>query len=245
VNRALPTVAGAIVAAAIWELLGHLPGIRDTWPPLSAVLAYLAAPEHRALLLDAVGRTAYEAAAGLAIGAIAGIAIASLSALVPPAADGLAAFASLVNGIPVVAVAGVCVLTLPREATPLVVSALAVGFLVFVGASAGFNAALQAHRDLFAVFGARRGTTFARLFVPSALPSIVDAMRSAVPLAVVGAIIGEWFASERGLGPMLVAAMQNFSIDQLWSVALLSALLSMAGYGLLGLLRAVVTERFA
>jgi NitT/TauT family transport system permease protein len=244
-NRIVSAVLGAIVALAAWEILGRVHALGATWPPFSSVVVYLVAPEHRALLLDAVAHTAAEAAIGLCIGSCAGIALASLAALIPAAADGLAAFAGLVNGIPVVAVAGICVLTLPRDATPLVVAALAVGFVVFVGAAAGFGSAVGAHRDLFAVFGASRATTFGRLFVPSALPAIVDALRSAAPLAVVGAIIGEWFAAERGLGPMLIAAMQNFAVDQLWAVALLSALLSIAGYTLLGAVRAAVTERYA
>jgi ABC-type nitrate/sulfonate/bicarbonate transport system permease component len=245
VNRVVSTLLGALVALAAWEVLGRVHALGETWPPFSAVFAYIVAPEHHALLLDAVERTATEALIGLCIGSGAGIALASIAALIPAAADGLGAFASLVNGIPVVAVAGICVLTLPRDATPLVVAALAVGFIVFVGAAAGFGAATAAHRDLFDVLGASRLATFRRLFVPSALPAIVDALRSAAPLAVVGAIIGEWFAAERGLGPMLIAAMQNFAVDQLWAVALLSALLSIAGYTVLGAVRAAVTERFA
>lgn len=243
-NRTAATVAGAIACLVLWEAVGRARLLGDTLPPLSRVIAYLADPAHTRLLIDAIARTAGEAAAGLAIGSLVGIVLASIGAIVPPAAEGLAAFASLVNGIPVVAVAGVCVLTIPRETTPLVVAALAVGFVIFVGAAGGFGAASTAHRDLFAVCGASRRTTFARLLVPAALPSVVDALRSAAPLAVVGAIIGEWFSSERGLGPLLVAAMQNFAIAQLWAVALLCVLLSMACYGALGLLRARIAARF-
>jgi NitT/TauT family transport system permease protein len=243
-NRITTTLAGTLAALAAWEIVGrsHLAG--GSFPPFSSVLVYLLDPSHRGLLLEAISRTAEEAAIALVAGSIAGIGLAALAALVPALSDGLAILASLVNGIPIVAVASVCVLTLPRVATPPVVASLAVGFIVFVGAAAGFASASRAHRDLFTVYGATRSITFARLLVPSALVAIVDAMRSATPLAVIGAIIGEWFSSEHGLGPLLVAAMQNYAINELWATALLCALLSIAAYGALGTVRAAVAAGF-
>jgi ABC-type nitrate/sulfonate/bicarbonate transport system permease component len=116
-KRALVTVAGFVVLAAAWELLGRLPSLRDTWPPLSDVVAYLVAAEHRELVVSALFRTGGEAVSGLVIGCVAGIVCASLGRLFPPAAVGLCALASIVNGIPIIAIAGVCVLTLPRDTT--------------------------------------------------------------------------------------------------------------------------------
>ncbi len=227
-------VCGAFAVALVWEGIGHFQLFGTTWPALSSVLRYLFAPEHRELLGVALARTGSEAVAGLIAGSAVAIGLASLSVLLPAAAPGLAALASIVNGIPIIAVAGVCVLTLPRDATPVVVAALAVSFIVFVAGSAALATASAAHRDLFAVLGASRFTTFARLDVPGAVPALLDAVRSAAPAAVVGAIVGEWFASEHGLGPLLVAAMQNYAIDQLWAVALAGTCLSIALYGVLG-----------
>ena len=93
------------------------------------------------------------------------------------------------------------------------------------------------------MLGATRFATFLRLDIPGAVPAIVDGVRSAAPAAVVGAIVGEWFASEHGLGPLLVAAMQNYAIDQLWAVALSGTLLSIALYTVLGALRSVACAR--
>jgi NitT/TauT family transport system permease protein len=240
-----PLLAGIAATAIAWEVIGQTGVFGSSWAPLSAVIRYALAPGHQALLLGALARTGAEALAGLIVGSCAGGALASLAVLVPPLARGLGAFASIVNGIPIIAVAGICVLTLPHNATPIVVSALAVAFIVFVAASAGLASTLAVRRELFAVFGATRGATFVRLLVPSALPALLDGLRSAAPSAVVGAIVGEWFASDAGLGPLLVAAMQNFAIDQLWAVALAGALLSIAAYAVLGGVRAIVGARFS
>jgi NitT/TauT family transport system permease protein len=241
----LALVAGIAITALLWEAIGRAHLLGASWAPLSAVIAYALLPQHQPVLADALARTGAEALAGLVIGSCAGIALAALAAIVPRLAPGLGAFASVVNGIPIIAVAGVCVLALPRDATPLVVASLAVAFIVFVATSAGFASALAAQRDLFSVFGATRFATFVRLLVPNALPAVCDGLRAAAPSAVVGAIIGEWFAAERGLGPLLVAAMQNDAIDQLWTVALAGALLSIAAYVLLGAVRTFVEARFS
>jgi ABC-type nitrate/sulfonate/bicarbonate transport system permease component len=240
-----PIAGGVVAVALLWEIIGRTHLFGSTWPALTAVIAYLIAPEHTALLASAVARTGTEALAGLIAGTLAAIGLAALSALVPVAAPGLGAFASIVNGIPIIAVAGVCVLTLPRDATPIVVAALAVGFIVFVASTAAFTTASATHRDLFTVLGASRLATFLRLDVPGAVPAIVDAVRSAAPASVVGAIVGEWFASEHGLGPLLVAAMQNYAIDQLWAVALAGTLLSVVLYVALGAIRSVAAARLS
>ena len=242
-TRALPFTIGLVAVAAGWELIGRLQLFGTMWPTLGAVLRYAGAPEHATLLLSAVTRTGSEALAGLLVGSCAALVLACASALVPAAAPGLGALASTVNGIPVIAVAGVCVLTLPRDATPIVVAALGVAFIVFVGAIGGLGSTPATHRDLFAVLGASRRTTFVRLELPAALPAVLDAVRSAAPAAVVGAIVGEWFASEHGLGPLLIAAMQNYAIAQLWAIALAGTLLSIAIYSVLGTARAVAHAR--
>lgn len=243
-SAAGPVIVGVLVTALGWELIGRLHAFGSAWAPLSTVIAYAFTPANGALLLSAALRTGSEALAGLLMGSLAGFALASCAVLVPRLARGLGTFASLINGIPIIAVAGVCALTVPRGGTPIVVATLAAGFIVFVASAAGLASTLAVQRDLFAVLGASRAATFRRLLVPCALPAILDGVRTAAPSSVVGAIIGEWFSAETGLGPLLVAAMQNYAIAQLWAVALTGALLSIAAYTLLGGLRAAVGTRF-
>ena len=59
-----------------------------------------------------------------------------------------------------------------------------------------------------------------------------------------GAIVGEWFGAERGLGPLLVSSMQNYRIDIMWSAALLGELGSALAYGQLALLQRYVAAEF-
>ncbi len=197
------------------------------------------------MLFDALAHTAREAALGYAAGALVAVLLGALAVLAPLAAPGIERFAAVVNGVPIVAVGSICAVTFPPAVNPVLVAGLGTFFLVFVAATAGFESASRAHRDLFAVLGASRAATLLRLALPAAVPSLVDGLRFAAPVAVVGAIIGEWFAGDRGLGPLLVNAMQNYQIALLWSAALCGALLSALAYGALGVLRRGAARRFA
>ena len=239
--------AGAIGLAgvfALWELVGRCGLLGPSWPPFWRVAAYILAADHRALLLDAAGQTLSEAAFGLVAGSIAGCAFALVAVLVPAAAAGIDRFAAIVNGIPVIAIGALCAVTFPPAANPIVVASLAVFFMLFVAATVGLNAAPAAQRDVLRVLGASRWTTFRRLQLPAALPAIADGLRLSAPVSVVGAIVGEWFAAERGLGPLLVNAMQNYQIDLLWSAALIGALGSATAYLILSGVRAAAARRY-
>lgn len=235
-------VVGTLLA---WEIAGRYGLLGPSWPPFSRVALFLVAPEHRDVLTDAAATTLRESALGYAIGSLAGCLGALIAVVVPPAARGIDRFAAIVNGIPIIAIGSLCAVTFPPALNPIVVAALAVFFMQFVAATAGFAATPAAQRDVFRIFGASRWTTFARLQLPAAVPAISDGLRLSAPVAVVGAIIGEWFAAEHGLGPLLVNAMQNYQIELLWSAALLGALLSMAAYLVLGVLQRAAVRRFA
>lgn len=243
--RFAAVAAGIVALFGAWEIVGRLQLGGPSWPPFSSVVAFASEPANRALLLDAAARTAGEALSGFAFGAAAGCGLAALAALAPPAAPGLVRLAAVVNGIPLVALGSLFAVTLPRGENPVAVAAFGAFFMVFVSATAGLESASLRHRDLFAVLGASRLTTFARLLWPAALPAIADGLRLAAPVAVVGAIVGEWFAPERGLGPLLVNAMQNYQTNLLWASALAGALVSSTAYVLLGALRGLAADRYA
>ena len=77
-----------------------------------------------------------------------------------------------------------------------------------------------------------------------ALPSLVSGLRLAWPAALIGAIIGEWFGASRGIGILIINAMQNFQIVLLWCAVLLAVAASLFFYGLLTLLERAAYARF-
>jgi NitT/TauT family transport system permease protein len=242
--RVAAGTAGLAMLVVLWEAAGRFGWLGPSWPPFSRVVAYAAGADNRALLASAARHTFGEAAAGFACGAVAGCAFALLAVVLPPAARGLDRLAAIVNGVPVIAVGSLCAVTLPAAVNPVVVAGLAVFFLVFVAAAAGLSATPAAQGDVLRVFGASRWVTFRRLQLPAALPAVAGGLQLSAPVALVGAIIGEWFAADAGLGPLLVNAMQNYQIELLWSAALAGALMSAAAYFALGVFARAAARRY-
>ena len=106
-----------------------------------------------------------------------------------------------VFAIPKVALAPLVIVWFGIHLLPKVILAASlVLFIVYFSTLAGFAAV---NRDLVAsvrVMGASRAALFVKLILPSAMPYIFSAMRITLPGALIGAIIGEFVSSNRGVG---------------------------------------------
>lgn len=228
----------------IWQTIGHYRLAGLSWPPLTDVIAFLATPSRFGLFGRAMKATCLAFAEGYVIGALLGVGFAALARLLPSLREGADRTAAVVHAIPSIALAPIFIILLSRETTPVAMTALNVFFVSYVAGTSGMEAASRAHHDVMTVFGASPKVRFLRLELPAALPALSSAMRLAVPAGLIGTIIGEWFGAPRGLGLLIVSAMQNFQIPLLWSAVLLAAGTSLTLYGLATLLERRIHERY-
>ena len=235
---------GLAALAVAWELAGRAELLGPSWPPLSSILATLADPTRARLFRRAVAATVAEAGQGYLVGILVAFGLGLVSVLAPVSRRGLDRLAALLNAVPMIALGPVLISTMPRHRVPMALAALAVFFTTFVAATAGFAAASPLHHDLLSVFGAVRRTRFRRLQLPASIPILCTGLKLGAPAAVLGAILGEWFGAEDGIGPILVASMQNYRIDLLWATALLAAGLSMLAYGVMSAIERAADHRF-
>lgn len=245
--RLRTTVLGAIgivLFLGLWELIGVERWGGLTWPPLSVVIAFLFDPAKAALFQRAMAASFTMIAFGYATGLALGLAAAALGHLVKPLRPGLDRLASVIHAIPTIALAPLFIVLLSREWTGMAIAALAVFFVMYVSATSGLAASSAAHRDLFQVFGSSRLTQLIRLDMPAALPALVSGMKYAVPAAFIGVILGEWFGSSRGLGLLMVSAMQNFQIPLLWSAVLIASAASLLIFGAMSLVERLAYGRY-
>ncbi|AJY45013.1 ABC transporter permease [Martelella endophytica] len=243
-SHALPGLLGVVAFLGAWQLIGVYRLAGFTWPPLTTVIAYLADPAHHTLLARAAAASFSSVGIGYGLGLLIGLAIAMLVRIIRPAREGIDQLVAVIHATPAIALAPVFMVILPRDAIPAAISALAVFYLVYVATTSGLESAHRAHQDLFSVLGASPFSRFARLELPAALPSIVSGLKLAVPVAFMGAIVGEWFGASRGLGLLMISGMQNFQIPMLWSAVLLATLTSLVAYGLMGLAERGVQQRY-
>lgn len=238
-------VLGCAVLLAVAELLGRAGALGSTWPPPTTVVAFLLDPGNHRVLGGALEATVTAGLTGGAIGTAVGILLAVTAALASGTRPGLDRFAALIDAVPAIALAPFLAVVLGRDATPTVIPALGVAFIVYIAVSSGLAGVGGQYQDLLTVMGARRLTRFLRLEAPSALPKLFDGLALAAPAMFLGATIGEWFGARRGLGVVLVSAMQNFQIELLWAAAALAVVCSLLAYGAMVLAQRAVSRRFA
>lgn len=237
-------IVGIALFLAAWEAIGvnRLAGL--TWPPLSAVFQFMFDPTKAQLFIRAMEASFSMVILGYVTGSLVGIALAGLVHVVPVVRPGMDRLASVIHAIPAIALAPLFIVLISREFTGMAIAALNVFFILYVSTTSGLNNSTTGHRDLFKVLGSDGTTRLLRLNLPAALPAVVSGMKYSVPAAFIGAILGEWFGSSRGLGLLMVSAMQNFQIPLLWSAVFIASTASLIVFGLMGLLEQFVYGRY-
>jgi sulfonate transport system permease protein len=221
-------LAGGLCLLLLWELVGLRGALGGSIPTIEATLAELR--DRWEVLSRAASATTLRALSGGLVGLAVGIVAAAMTAWVPRAVGPTLRTAVVINSIPVVAL-GPVLMSLPvRPRIPEIFAAMAVVFSTVVTASAGFRSVSPASQDVFRAYGAGRAQRFFRLQTPSALPFLADALRLAVPAGILGAILGEWFGADLGLGVLMISAMRNIQYSLLWATALLAVVISVIGY---------------
>jgi len=88
-----------------------------------------------------------------------------------------------------------------------------------------------------------RWTLFRKIQLPGALPYVFSGMKVGAILAVAGAIVGEFIASERGLGYLMIQVQASLDTPAMLMAVVLLTLLGVTLYGaVLGLERLFVVE---
>lgn len=238
-RRIVDPLVLCVLLAILWERAVDVFGIKPyLLPPLSKVLESLWT--NRATLAMQSWVTTQEVLAGfvaaVAGGVALGLAIHSVKLL-------RRAFYPLIvvfQGLPKIALAPLMVIWFGYGPASKILMAFLFAFFPVVIATMGGLAGTPAHLvEHFKAIRAPAWTTFRRLYAPAALPSIMDGCRSAMPLAVIGAIVGEFVGSDSGLGHLILEANANGRTDYLFAALIVVSLVA----GLLYLLVELAAKR--
>ncbi len=116
-------------------------------------------------------------------------------------------------------------------------------FPALVNAVAGLAASGHLERDLMKSYGASSFQTLLALKLPVAMPFIFNALKINATLALIGAIVAEFFGTPIvGMGFRISASLGQMSLDMVWAEILVAALTGSAFYGLLAAIERVVTS---
>ena len=120
--------------------------------------------------------------------------------------------------VPKVALAPLIIVWLGIYLTPkIVLSASLVVFIVYFNTVAGILSVNPQMQEVVRVMGASRLSILTKLTLPSAAPYIFTAMRITAPGALIGAIIGEFLSSNRGIGFFIAAASSRYDTARVFA----------------------------
>ncbi len=210
-----------------WIVAGHVPAI--VAPAPAAVLAELAA--NPSLYLTSASATIGVALAGLVIGTVLGVALAVVIWLTPFAAGAMTFPALLVQSTPLVAMLPVIARLLGYGEQTVVAAATAITFLpTFVLVAAGLRTTPPGADAVFDALGSSRAMRLLRLAIPSAVPSLLVAMRIAAANSILAALIAEYLIGTYGLGRLFADAQSEMLTPRAWAASLVATVLSVAAY---------------
>ena len=233
---AVPLLFGATLLV-VWELAVRGLGVPAVILPAPSAIGRTFAANLPLLWGDFVQTILKGALSGLLIGTVAALVVAVLVDRFEPLRRGLLPVASVMAALPIVGTAPILVMWFgfgPQSKAAVVV--LMVFFPVLVNAVAGLHDTTPQQRDLMRTYGAGYWPTLWKLRAPAALPFVFNGLKIASTLAMIGAIVAEFFGSPtQGIGFRISASNGKLALDMVWSAILVGALAGSLAYGLITL----------
>lgn len=246
----LPLAFAALVVA-LWYFTSAVllsPSRRFILPmPHEIVVSAFLDPDNLAQLLRPLGASALVAMTGLVIAAVLGIGTAVLMSQARWVETTLYPYAVALQSVPILAI------------VPLIAFALGYGFgsriLVVVLISLfpivtntlfGLQSASPQMRDLFRLKRASRWTILRRLQFPAALPALFTGLRISAGMAVVGAIVADFFfrRGESGIGLAIDTYRNLLDGEMLYGAIILASFLGLVVFWIFGVISRLVVGRW-
>ena len=146
------------------------------------------------------------------LAAVVGVALGVAIAWSPLLANALVPFLVFVNTLPKVAIAPLFLIWMGYGIFPNMLMGALIGFFpVVINTAVGLSQVEADMLDLGRVFNAPKWKIFVKIRIPNALPYILSALKITATAAVVGAIVGEFVASQKGLGYVIVTTQSSMN----------------------------------
>jgi NitT/TauT family transport system permease protein len=230
----VPILFGAGVIAS-WEAYVHASAIPIVLLPSPSEIATKFAASLPTLEADFVQTFVRAVIPGWLIGCGTGFLVAILCDRVDFLRRGLLPMGNLVAALPIVGVAPILVMWFgfdwPSKAAMVVVMTF---FPMLINTVAGLSASGHMERDLMKSYGANWLTTLLKLRLPAAMPFVFNALKINSTLAMIGAIVAEFFGTPIvGMGFRMSTEVGRQGLDMVWAEVTVAALAGSIFYGLL------------
>ncbi|WP_170445460.1 ABC transporter permease [Ruegeria arenilitoris] len=156
---------------------------------------------------------------------------------------GLLPVGNFVAALPIVGTAPILVMWFGFDwHSKAAVVVVMVFFPMLVNTVAGLREATAMQRDLMETYAASYWQSFLKLRLPAAMPFIFNGLKISTTLALIGAIVAEFFGSPTlGMGFRISTSVGQLSLDMVWAEIVVAALAGTAFYGLVAMVEKLVT----
>lgn len=238
----IPVIFGATIII-MWEILVQMLDVSAViLPPPSAIAARFAISLH--LLWADFAQTILKGAlTGYIFGALAAIAVAILADRSPFLTKGILPVGAFMAALPIVGTAPIFVKWLGSDwQSKAAVVGVMVFFPILVNTVAGLKDSSAMQRDLMRTYGAGYWPTLFKLRLPAAMPFIFNGLKIATTLALIGAIVAEFFGSPTvGMGFRISTSVGQLALDLVWAEIIVAAIAGSTFYGAMALIEKRVT----
>jgi NitT/TauT family transport system permease protein len=232
IKRVLPPIIFGVLAIAAWELFVKLGRVAPfILPAPSAIWAQLV--EQRVNVWNAALASGANALTGLVGGTLAAILAALAASRFRALGEISVPFAALVNALPIIALAPILnnmfesTSSIPRR----LVTAIVVFFPVFLNTLRGLREVDPIHQELMRTYAASGWTFATKVRLPGALSHLFTGLRQASSLAVIAAVVAEYFGGlQDGLGARITSAAAFTAYPRAWAFVVGACLLGLTFY---------------
>ena len=180
---------------------------------------------------------------GYAMGCGAGFLVGVLVDRVPFLQRGLLPLGNLVSALPIVGVAPIMVMWFGFDwQSKAAVIVIMTFFPMLVNTIAGLAASGAMERDLMRSYGASYGQTLIKLRLPSGMPFVFNALKINSTLALIGAIVAEFFGTPIvGMGFRISTEVGRMNLDMVWATIAVAAVAGSLFYGVVAVVERAMT----
>jgi NitT/TauT family transport system permease protein len=232
-----PAVVVFLLGIALWE--GGTRGLdveRFLLPPLSDILRTLW--DESDTLWSAGFFTFKEALGGFVIGCTAAVLCALVLARWKRLGGALMPYMIAANAIPIIAFAPITNnwFGLLNPLSKMVIAAVLCFFPVLVNTLRGLTSVRPSSIELMRSYAAGEIEIFRRVRIPNSLPYLFSALKVATVLAMIGAIVGDYFGgSQEALGIQIRRSAGVFAFDEAWAAIMVASVLGIVFYAAVAL----------
>jgi len=238
----VPLVFG-VALLVLWEVLVRGLTIPQVLLPApSQILARIMASP-ATLWADFVQTFVKAVLSGFVLGCTVGFVIAILVDRSPFLKRGLLPIGNFVSALPIIGIAPIMVMWFGFDWQSKTAVIVCITFFpMLVNTVAGLNAAGRMERDMMRTYAAGYWQTLVKLRLPAAAPFIFNALKINSTLALIGAIVAEFFGTPIvGMGFRIATEVGRLNADMVWAEVAVAAVAGSASYGLIVLVERAVT----